>query len=366
MNIAIIGAGPIGGYAAYLLAKSGHQVSIYEEHKEVGKPIQCTGLLTSDFEQFKLPTNDYLVNIFQGLEITSPKGDTTSLKQKEYLVDRHKFDSFFVEKAKQAGAKVHLQHSFLRKEGSNIIIKDLIQKKEQCLRPDLVIGADGPLSPTAKAYGFYHPERENYYGLQAVVKGKFESGKYETFFGQEICPGLFAWLVPESTTIARIGLATQEKAKVYFDKWLTQISKERNLKIIEKQAGLIPLYNPKQILQKDNCYLLGDAAGFVKATTLGGLVPGLRQAEILTDCINHKRNYRRSLRPLRLQLWLHLQIKKVMDKLPDKELNRLISYLNQPRIQNTLSKYTRDNPLPLVFNIFIREPRLLRFIKYIF
>ncbi|MBT4805454.1 NAD(P)-binding protein [Candidatus Woesearchaeota archaeon] len=29
MKIAIIGAGPIGCYAGYLLAKSGHNVSIY-------------------------------------------------------------------------------------------------------------------------------------------------------------------------------------------------------------------------------------------------------------------------------------------------------------------------------------------------
>ena len=54
MKIAVIGAGPIGGYAASLFAKAGHQVSIYEEHATVGCPIQCTGLLTSDFDQFQL------------------------------------------------------------------------------------------------------------------------------------------------------------------------------------------------------------------------------------------------------------------------------------------------------------------------
>ena len=39
MDIAIIGAGPIGCYAGYLLAKNGHTVSIYENHPQIGLPI---------------------------------------------------------------------------------------------------------------------------------------------------------------------------------------------------------------------------------------------------------------------------------------------------------------------------------------
>lgn len=34
----IIGAGPIGSYLAYLLAKNNQEVRIFEEHKEIGKP----------------------------------------------------------------------------------------------------------------------------------------------------------------------------------------------------------------------------------------------------------------------------------------------------------------------------------------
>ena len=33
--IAVIGGGPVGSYAAYLLAKKGHQVELFEEHKEI-------------------------------------------------------------------------------------------------------------------------------------------------------------------------------------------------------------------------------------------------------------------------------------------------------------------------------------------
>ena len=46
-------------YAAYLLAKTGHTVSIYEKKATVGLPVQCTGILTADFEQFNLPLDSF-------------------------------------------------------------------------------------------------------------------------------------------------------------------------------------------------------------------------------------------------------------------------------------------------------------------
>ncbi|HLC88466.1 MAG TPA: NAD(P)/FAD-dependent oxidoreductase [Candidatus Nanoarchaeia archaeon] len=361
MNIAIIGAGPVGCYAGYLLAKSGrHQVSIYDRKPQLGLPVQCTGLLTADFDQFHLPLDSYLVNTFNHAEVYSPH-KKIRIAQKEYLVCRTKFDNFFADLARKAGAEILVSHTFLRKEGVSLIIRNTVNKKEKSIAPDLVLAADGPLSPTAKAYGFYHPQRENYFGIQATVKGNFEAQTYQTFFGNEICPGLFAWIVPESSTTARVGLATKRNTRHYFDTFLQR----NNFTALEIQAGAIPVYHPWQKLQKENCYLLGDAAGFVKATTLGGLVPGLKQAEILADCLNHKKDYRREVEPLAKRLRLHLKIRTLLDKFSDKDWDRLVSYVAQPRVQQVLEKYTRDNPVPLVTQALLKEPRLLYFLRYV-
>src|SRR3989344_5012240 len=120
MNIAIIGAGPVGCYAGYLLAKNGHEVSIYENHAQIGLPIQCTGLLTSDFDQFNLPMNSFLVNTFSKFEAYSPK-HKLEIRQKEYLVCRNRFDNFFGDLAKKQGAKIQVNHSFIRKEGKELV-----------------------------------------------------------------------------------------------------------------------------------------------------------------------------------------------------------------------------------------------------
>ena len=293
MKIAIIGAGPVGCYAGYLLAKAGHKVSIYENHAQIGLPIQCTGLLTSDFDQFNLPMDSFLVNTFSTAEIYSPH-QKLALKQKEDLVCRNKFDNFFGDLAKKQGAKILVNHSFIRKEGKELIIKNSANNQEKRISSDLVIAADGPLSPTAKAHGLYHPKRENYFGIQALVEGKFDPAAFKTYFGVKVCPELFAWVVPESSTTARVGLGMRKNSRAYFDTFM----KEHGFTVKEIQAGTIPVYHPAQKLHKDNCYLLGDAAGFVKATTLGGLVPGLKQAEILADCINNGKDYEKEIMPL--------------------------------------------------------------------
>ncbi len=361
MNITIIGAGPAGCYAGYLLAKSGHSVTMYENHPQIGSPIQCTGLLTHDFDQFNLPTESFLVNTLTRIEIFTASGKKTSFAQKEYLVCRKRFDNFFANLAQKAGTRIFLNHAFIRKEGNALIIKDSVNQIEKRIMPDLVIAADGPLSPTAKAYGFYHPERENYFGIQATVQGTFDPTTYQAHFGTGICPGLFAWIVPESATIARVGVATLKNTKQYFDRFM----EKQGFMATDIQAGTIPVYHPRQILHQDNCYVIGDAAGFVKATTLGGLIPGLKQAEILARSIAENKDIHEEIKPLARRLWLHRRMHTAFEKFTDADWDRLVMYINQPSIQRILQKHTRENPLPILLKSLLREPRLLYFGKYV-
>ncbi|HLC52172.1 MAG TPA: NAD(P)/FAD-dependent oxidoreductase [Candidatus Nanoarchaeia archaeon] len=361
MNIAVIGAGPIGCYAAYLLAKDGHLVEIYENHPRIGMPIQCTGILTSDFDEFGFPMDSFLVNTINKIEVNSPHNQL-EVKQNDYIVCRNKFDNFFGDMAKNIGVKIFLNHSFVRKEGGELIVKDSAAKIEKRIRPDIVIAADGPLSPTAKAYNMYHPERENYFGVQATVEGNFDPNTIKTYFGNEVCPGLFAWVTPENSKIARVGLAAMKDSRKYFDKFM----KENGFTVKEMQAGTIPVYNPNQKLHQDNCYLVGDASGYVKATTLGGLVPALKQVEILVYCIKNGKDYDQEISPVKRKMWVHLQVQKIFNKFSDQDWDKLVSYVKQAKVQRVFEKHTRDNPIPLVSLSLLYEPRFLYFLKHFF
>ena len=363
--IAIIGAGPIGCYAAYLLAKQGHKVDLYEEHEQIGRPIQCTGLLTADFDKFfpQLNKESFLINTFKAVNVKT-KNQTINVKQNEYLVCRTKFDSYFGKLAKEAGTKIHLNHSFIGKENNELIIKDKINNQEIRIKPDITIAADGPLSKTAKAHNIFHKQRTNYYGIQAVVTGKFNKDQFDVYFGEDYCKDFFVWVVPESKTTARVGLCSKQNSKPIFDKFMQNHPEWQTTKI---QAGVIPIYKHAQILNKGNCYVVGDAAGHVKATTLGGLIPGLRAAEHLADSIkiNKSIRYLKTTTKLRIELLLHQRIRTCMDSFSDQDWDKLLKLTNQSRIQKSLQKYSRDNPLPLVLSILLKEPRFLQFIKHL-
>jgi len=244
--IAIIGAGPVGSYAAYLLSKKGFQVALFDSKKasQIGSPIQCTGLLTSELKRF-LPLNkDFLINTFSKIQVISPNQQKITLNKTEYLVDRKKFDQYVLNLAIKQGTTFYPEHKLIEIKSDNKHILTFRYKKQtKTFSPDIIIGADGPQS---LLYRYLNPFKKKtfYLGLQAVIKGKFDTDTYQIFFGNKICPDFFAWLVPESKTKARIGLATTKNPAPYFNNLLKFLNiKQKDL--LERQGGLVPLFDPE-------------------------------------------------------------------------------------------------------------------------
>ena len=250
--ISIIGAGPSGSYLAFLLAKAGYDVRIFEDHKCVGTPIQCTGILTESFLEIAEPKKEFLVNTISRISVNSQNASVIlEMKRKDFIVNRTLFDSYFCNRAVDEGAKLFLNHRFLGFNGKNMRIKDNEDNKIKNLETDILVGADGPLSSVAKSVGIYG-KRKILIGMQAVLKTKTERDKFDTFFGSQI-PKFFGWFVPESEDIARVGLATEVNTKIYFDSFIRRFEG----KVLEVQAGPIPVYEPNIRIQKDNVYLVG-------------------------------------------------------------------------------------------------------------
>ena len=113
MDIAIIGAGPAGSYSAYLLAKKGHNITVFERNPSIGPPVQCTGILSDYFEELMKPSKKFVLNVVNRTRIYSPNGHfvDTSIK-KNYVVCRKRFDNYLANLAKKEGVKFSLSHSF--------------------------------------------------------------------------------------------------------------------------------------------------------------------------------------------------------------------------------------------------------------
>lgn len=360
--IIIIGAGPAGCYLGYLLAKKGKEVKIIEEHNRIGIPVQCTGIVTSSIENFfKLP-NKVIANKCSKVVVVS-KNKKIYANTKEIVMWRNKFDEFLGDMAINEGAKILLNSQFLSIEKNKIKIRDKQSNKLRELKYDFLIGADGPSSYIAKCAGL-NPHNKYYIGMQAKVHLATNMDSFETHFGDDY-PNFFGWVVPESEDTARIGLGSMENAKNLFYQFLERRTGSK--KILCWESGIIPLYNPKQLIQKGNLFLIGDAATQVKATTGGGIIPSLKSAETLADCIINNKNYNLAYKfQSGKELLLHLKLRNVLNKFTNSDYDYLLSLMEQVKVKKILNKYDRDTPIPLMLNLLVKEPRFLSFGKYLF
>lgn len=348
--ITIIGAGPAGCYTGHLLAKEGYDVDIYEEHKEIGKPVQCAGLLAEDINNLVRLNKDLISNRISRVRIKSQDNSELCFESKEIVLDRQTFDQHIANLALDSGCKIHLSSRFEKKR-----IK--VQGKYLNLKYEMLIGGDGPFSRVAHSANLLKG-RKYLVGMQVRAKIEQPIDEYQVHIGR--FPG-FGWIIPESDKISRIGLITDQTPNEHFRSFLKAVKPGR---IIDSSSGLIPLYNPKLEIQKDNIYLIGDAAGQVKATTGGGIIPGLRAALDLTKSITKDLNYSSLFsKDVGRQLKLHLLMRNILSKFKSQDYSDLLRMLDKQSIKDLFKNISRERPSLLVPKLMLRQPKLLKYFK---
>lgn len=360
-EIAIIGAGPAGNFLAWKLAERGYPVDVYEEHNEIGKPVQCTGIVTKTLRELVPIDPSFFVNQLEKVEVVAPDATHFEVPVEDFVICRTSFDQFLLKKAVEAGARAHRGHKCVSVKDGKLVIQNQALKKEIQVTADIVVGADGPNSVIGKLLN-PNLQRQNYYGAQATVKGTFDPKKYVVYLG-DICPEFFGWVVPEDETHARVGLAVKKDTAKYFKQFLAKLGISE-LQITDYQGGLIPVYIPQLkiegVVDGIPMYLLGDAATQIKSTTGGGIIPGLQAANILLACIYSGEDYQKALKKSKLfkELWIHLILRRALDLFSEKEYNKLIGILNKKSVVSTMSEIDRDNPIKLLATLLRRNPFL--------
>jgi geranylgeranyl reductase family protein len=354
-KVIIIGAGPNSCYAGEILAKKGHDVTIFEQKSNIGKPMQCTGIVTNRFLDIIKVPKSLIINRVKKV-VVQTKNKRTCIPSDDIVIDRIGFDLFMAESAKSSGVKINIASKVTDIEHGKLKIKQKTTGLTIDESFDVLIGGDGPDSMLHR----YINDRDlgHYIGLQARVSGNFDKESYSVFLG-DLCPDFFCWIVPESSNIARIGLASKNNPNKLFDKFKNQVKFD---KVIEKQGGKIPIYDPKTKIQKNNLYLIGDAAGQVKATTGGGLVPGLTCAKLLAESIHKNDNYPDSVKKIMRNLKISLLVRNRLNRFKEKEYEKLIDLIDDKKIKRILSDTTRDDPLKLGINVLIKKPELIIFL----
>ncbi len=348
--ISIIGGGPSGAYLASLLDD---EVNLYEEHSVIGKPVQCTGILTNSIKELIRIEDGFVVNKINRIRLVSPGNEEYEFKlnHPEIIVDRHLFDNHLMDLARDNGAEIFTKHRLKDFSFKDNKIKLRFENGE--IDTDTLVGADGPNSLVGRKIGLLNG-RKFKVGHQYTARGEFERETFTVYFNGK--KNYFGWVVPENEKIARIGVVGDENIPENFQNFLEKI-KINKKNFVECQSGVIPVFDYNAKCCSGNVYLLGDAAGQVKATTLGGIVYGMRAAKILANSLENGGDYDKLLRKgIGRELWLHSKAAGFLSRLGEDGFDDFVKLLRKV----DLGKFNRDKPFSGL-HLFLK-PSLIYFL----
>jgi geranylgeranyl reductase family protein len=384
-DVIVAGAGPAGAVAARELARRGLTVLMLEEHHEVGRPVQCAGLVTRRVFD-AVPAQECIENSLSGGVLAAPSGRSIAFGgagEKAVVIDRARFDRLAAGMAVDAGARLELG---ARVEGvadlpgrEHAVVQVAGRGGRRRLKARSVVGADGVQSVVGRSAGLRPPE-EMLPGFEAELAGvDCPEDAVRVLVGREVAPGFFSWLIPAGGRKAILGLCCEPgpvPARIRFENLL----KNRELapfigkaQVLRYYSGTVPVSTVKASFS-GRVALVGDAAGQVKPVSGGGLFTGTRCALALGEalgpllekgCLDGKslRAYERRWKAeLGRELALGRRLRRAFVNVSDAQMDELVRMLDRPALLALVSERgDLDFPSKLAKLLFRQAPGLLKF-----
>lgn len=304
-----------------------------------------------------------IVNEIRRFELfTDGRAATIPLHHPDLIIERRTLIQGLAAEAQRAGARIELGRRFhsLHPNG-----KGLVLEVERCadggreeVRADTIIGGDGAASRVARAAGWAPLETVPL--VQAIVRLPKDMAPDTTrvWFIPQDTP-YFYWLIPESPTHGALGVIGESGSET--QRGLEQFLEKRGLEPLEFQGARIPVYKRwtpvRRQMGQSSVYLVGDAAGQVKVSTVGGTVTGFRGALGVAEAILNG-GTSRELRSLRRELDLHLLLRRSLHDFQQPDYSHLVDLLNDAA-KKSLGEYSRDDAWKILWRVCLRQPRLL-------
>ncbi len=364
-DIAVIGASTSGLLAATLLAEAGYDVAVYEQHEHI-RPARRTLIITPHLRRvLPLSFRQAVLHVTPIMGLKSPHAKTSvRLQEPDLIVERGALTWLLLERAHEAGARIYTAHKLVRiepdKEGALLRFSNHEEVKAR-----YIIGADGVVSDTARLVGI--PRSPWVPILQAEVElpSGWNPERVQVWFDTRDTR-FFYWLIPESEQRGVVGLVADPGDNIR--ELLMRFLKRHHLTPLAFQGARVAMHHPRLRpwgrVGETPVYLVGDAAGQVKVTTVGGSVTGFWGARAAVQAIIEGRPYAHTLHPLKRELDLHWWVRWALDRLDNRGYDALIRALT-PRVREFLGRRTRDEMSGALWRVLLTTPQLWRVVPHL-
>jgi digeranylgeranylglycerophospholipid reductase len=281
-DFVVVGAGPAGSRFARRASEAGHDVLAFEQG-EVGKPLACSGHVSTDVWEFTPDgaRDELLQNEISGarfhLREPGTDGDEYPFYKKEVIsnvIDRVGLDRMLATAARDAGVDLREQHTVVgvSEYRDHVEVTARGPDGTETHEARMVAGCDGPQSRVRSELGLPEPGE-----LLHGVLGFTDEPADEDFVDVHLTvPRFFAWRIPRGDAGVEYGLATPpgDDVRAQFEAFTDAYGVETD----HRCSGLIPI-GPSNRVTGRRSFLVGDAAAQTKPFTGGGILYGMTAAD---------------------------------------------------------------------------------------
>jgi digeranylgeranylglycerophospholipid reductase len=373
-DVAIIGGGPAGLLTATRLAQSGLDVVVLEEHPLIGAPTHCTGIVSQEAAELAKIPDEIVLSRLCRATMVAPGGRRVEhawrpeTGEELLVMDRGAFDRRLAVDAIAAGVDVRTatRVTGLHMRGERLVVSAGHEplRARACVlacgvsyrfHRDLALGLPGQVIHTAQVEVDADP-----------------ADVVTMHFGRAVAPDGFVWTVPfrrNGRPRVKIGAMARGNAAAYLRSFLERDDIRDGLRSepAEPIRRLLPL-RPIARTFADRVLVVGDAGGFTKPTTGGGIFYGLLSAALAAETLvegfnagrldeaflsRYERRWQDRLgQELRVGDWL----RGIVTRCTDREIDALIEALASEDAQAVMRRAARFNWHRDLIVAMLRQP----------